>query len=320
MRAQRAPARLAIAVVLTASATGCSGSTGAGPPTPVTTSTPDRASPTTSSAASDAGGSSVAGGPSTAASPTPIKIPRTFDPKHFVAGGSDVNPWVPMVPGLQTVNRGFVTVGGRRIPHIKVTTITDVTKKIDGVRAIAVLDQDFDDGQLSEQAIDYLAEDVGGNVWYLGSYTEAYEGGQFLNAQDAWLAGVNGASAGLWLPGDPKAGSPPYYQVQIPGGEQSSAQVVQVGAKTCVPFDCFDDVVVVEEGGAEHKSWAPGVGGILTEPLSGSAQETEELINVRELGAKALAELSKEALRLDANAARTVPSVFGSSAPAVRER
>ena len=117
-----------------------------------------------------------------------------------------------------------------------------------------------------------------------------------------------------------RRGGPAFYQVQIPGGEQSSAQVVEVGAKTCVPFDCFDDVVVVEEGGAEHKYWAPGVGGILTEPLSGSAQETEELINVKELSATALAELSKETLRLDANAARTVPSVFGSSAPAVRER
>lgn len=313
MRAQRARAWLATAVALTALAMGCTGTTEARAPTPARTTPPDRASPTKSAAAS------AAGEPSTAASPTPIKIPRTFDPKHFAAGGSDVNPWQPMVPGLQTVARGFVTVGGRRIPHIKVTTITEVTKKIDGVKTILVLDQDFDDGQLTEQAIDYLAEDVGGNVWYLGSYTEAYEGGQFLNAQDAWLADVNGAAAGVYLPGDPKAGSPPYFQVQIPGGEQSTAQVVKVGAKTCVPFDCFDDVVVIEEGGAEHKYWAPAIGGVLTEPLSGSAQETEELINVRELGAKALAELSREALRLDANAARTVPSVFGSSAAAARE-
>jgi hypothetical protein len=314
MRAQQAAARLVMAIGLATLAMACTGATEAGAPTSTQPTPPEQPPPTKSPAAS------TAETPSTAASPTPIKIPRKFDPKNFVARGSDVNTWVPMAPGVQTVNRGFVTVGGRRIPHIKVTTVTDVTKRVDGVRAIVVLDQDFDDGQLSEQAIDYLAEDVGGNVWYLGSYTEAYEGGQFLNAQDAWLAGVNGAEAGLWFPGDPKAGSPPFYQVQIPGGEQSSAQVVKVGAKTCVPFDCFDDVVVVEEGGAEHKYWAPGVGGVLTEPLSGSAQETEELINIRELGSKALAELSKEALRLDANAARTVPSVFGPSAAAVRER
>jgi hypothetical protein len=225
-----------------------------------------------------------------------------------------------MTPGVQVIRKGFVNVGGRRVPHITVTTITDVTKKIDGVRAVLILDQDIDGGQISEQAVDYLAEDVGGNVWYVGSYTEAYEGGQFLNAQDGWLAGVSGAVAGLFFPGDPTPGSAPFFQVQVPGGEQSSAQVVKAGQRTCVPFDCFKDVIVVEEGGAEYKYWAPGVGQILTEPLSGVAQETEELINVKELSSSALAELSAEVLKLDAHAAKTVPSVFGPSAPAVRER
>ena len=258
--------------------------------------------------------------PHSSAKATPQKIPREFDPKNFDAGGSNVNQWVPTTPGVQVIRKGFVNVGGRRIPHVTVTTITDVTKKIDGVRAVLILDQDIDGGQISEQAVDYLAEDVGGNVWYLGSYTEAYEGGQFLNAQDGWLAGVNGAIAGLFFPGDPTPGSAPFFQVQVPGGEQSSAQVVKAGQRKCVPFDCFKDVIVVEEGGAEYKYWARGVGQILTEPLSGVAQETEELINVKELSSSALAELSAEVLKLDAHAAQTVPSVFGPSAPAVRER
>jgi hypothetical protein len=264
--------------------------------------------------------SSTSKPPHSSASPTPERIPRVFDPKNFDPAGSDFNQWVPMAPGVQIIRKGFVTVGGRRIPHLTVTTITDVTKKIDGVRSVLVLDQDIDGGQVSEQAVDYLAEDVGGNVWYLGSYTEAYESGQFLNAQDAWLAGVSGASAGLYFPGDPKPGSAPYYQVQVPGGEQSSAQVVKAGQRACVPFDCFKDVIVVLEGGAENKYWAPGVGQILTEPLSGIAQETEELINVKELSPSALSELSAEVLKLDAHAAQTVPSVFGPSNPAVRER
>ena len=222
------------------------------------------------------------------------------------------------MPGIQSVREGFVNVGGRRLPHVRVTTITDVTKIINGVRAILVLDQDFDGGQLSEQAIDYLAEDVGANVWYLGSYTEAYEGGQFLNAEDAWLAGVNGAVPGLYMPATPKTGTPPFYQTNIPGGEQSTAQVVKVGQRTCVPFKCYVGVVVIQEQGAENKYWAPGVGGILTEPLSGSAQETEELVNIKELSPKALAELSAEALKLDRNAAVHVSGVFGGSDPANR--
>ena len=277
--------------------------------------------PATSAASSTHPSPTTKASPSkTSSSPSPIKVPREFFPKNFGPELSHVNTWLPMSTGVQSVRRGFVTVGDRRIPHIRVTTVTDVTKKIDGVRAVLVLDQDFDDGQLSEQAIDYLAQDEGGNVWYLGSYTEAYEGGQFLNAEDAWLAGVNGAAVGLYFPGDPTVGSPPFTQVSIPGGEQSSAVVVKVGAKTCVPFDCFENVVVVEEDGSEHKYWAPGVGGILTEPLSGTAQETEELINIRELSPTALAELSKEVLRLDVHASSVAPSVFASSAAAVRER
>ena len=252
-------------------------------------------------------------------SPSNVKVPTSFDAKNF-GELYHVNPWFPMTAGVQTVQRGFVTVGSRRVPHIKITTVTDVTKKIDGVRTVLVVDTDVDDGQVSETAIDYLAQDVGGNVWYLGSYTEAYESGQFLNAEDAWLAGVNGAAVGLLFPGDPTVGGPSFMQVSIPGGEQSSAQVVKMGAKTCVPYDCFSDVVVVEENGSEHKYWAPGIGGILTEPLSGDAQETEELINIKELSAEALAEISKEALRLDAHAAQVAPTVFGGSNAAVRER
>jgi hypothetical protein len=223
-----------------------------------------------------------------------------------------------MAPGIQATMKGYVTVGSRRLPHVRVTTVTDVTKVVNGVRAVLVLDQDFDGGQLSEQAVDYLAEDEGGNVWYVGSYTEAYEGGQFLNASDAWLAGIDGAISGLYMPAAPERGTPPFDQTSIPGGEQSTAQVVKVGERTCVPFKCYTDVVVIQEQSAENKYWAPGVGGILTEPLSGTPQETEELVNITQLSANALAELSAEALKLDRHAAVYASSVFGGSKPAQR--
>jgi hypothetical protein len=293
---------------LFALASGCTGTDRAAAPSP---ETPTIASPPKTPTPSPTPTSSQTSSP-------PKKIPKTFDPKNFSASLTDVNRWVPMVPGIQTVTKGFVNVGGRRLPHDRVTTITDVTKRVNGVRAILVLDQDFDGGQLSEQAIDYLAEDEGGNVWYLGSYTEAYEGGRFINAEDAWLAGVNGAVPGLYFPAIPKAGTPPYYQTQIPGGEQTTARIAKVGQRTCVPFKCYTDVIVVEEGGAENKYWAPGVGGILTEPLSGGAQEVEQLVNITQLSPKALAELSAEALRLDRNASVQVPSVFAGSTPAKR--
>jgi predicted P-loop ATPase/GTPase len=129
---------------------------------------------------------------------------------------------------------------------------------------------------------------------------------------------VDGAVPGLYFPGNPRAGTPPFDQTSIPGGEQSTAQVVQVGQRTCVPFKCYTDVVVIQEQSSENKYWAPGVGGILTEPLSGSAQEIEQLVNIKQLSTAGLAELSGEALRLDRNAAAYVPSVFGRFEPAKR--
>src|SRR6186997_1888988 len=87
-------------------------------------------------------------------SPTPEKIPRVFDPQNFDPQGSDFNRWVPMTPGIQIVRKGTVPIGGGTVPHLTVTTITDVTKKINGVRSLVVLDQDIDAGQVSEQAVD----------------------------------------------------------------------------------------------------------------------------------------------------------------------
>ena len=229
------------------------------------------------------------------------------------------NPWQPLTPGLQSVARGYVNVGSRRLPHIRVYTVTDVVKVIDGVRSVAILDTDLDGGQVAEQALDFLSIDAHGTVWYRGSYTESYEGGRFLNAEDGWLAGRNGARAGIFMPAHPHVGTPAYYQQQVPGEEATTAQVIKARQTKCVPFRCFKNVVVILEGGAEYKYYAPGVGGIRTEPRSsGGPQETEELINVRQLGARGLAEVSAEVLKLDRHARTTMPDAFGAAPAAAR--
>jgi hypothetical protein len=231
------------------------------------------------------------------------------------------NQWFPLKPGYQSVRLGAVNRGSRRLPHRRVYTVTDVSKVISGVHTVIALDQDFDGGQIGEQALDYLAEDERGNVWYLGSYTEAYEGGRFVNANDGWLDGVKGGKAGIYMPADPKVGMAPYAQEHAPGDDPTIAKVVKSGVRTCVPFKCYRDVLVIEEGGSENKYFAPGVGGILTEPKShGGEEETEKLINLTQLSRRGLAELSAEALKLDRHAGSTVPDVFGASEPAERLR
>jgi hypothetical protein len=255
------------------------------------------------------GGSSDSGPP-----PPPVKAAN-----FGTSTATGANQWFPLKPGYQSVRLGAVNRGSRRLPHRRVYTVTDVSKEISGVRTVIALDQDFDGGQIGEQALDYLAEDRHGNVWYLGSYTEAYEGGRFVNANDGWLDGVNGGKAGIYMPADPKVGMAPYAQEHAPGDDPTIAEVVKSGVQKCVPFKCYRDVLVIEEGGSENKYFAPGVGGILTEPKSkGGEEETEKLVNLTQLSPRGLAELSAEALKLDRHAATTVPDVFGDSAPAQR--
>jgi hypothetical protein len=262
-------------------------------------------------------GNSSADERAAAAVPPPRLVPADY--------GADTatgrNRFFPLKPGSQSVRLGKVNRGSRRLAHRRVTTVTDVFKRIDGVQAVAILDQDFDGGQIAEQALDWLAVDRRGAVRYLGSYTEAYEGGRFVNANDGWLAGVKGAKAGIYMLARPRVGSPAYTQEDQPGSDPTVAKVVRSGARVCVPFKCYRGVLVIEEDGSENKYFAPGVGGIKTEPKRGGGEdETEELINLTQLRPRGLAELSDEVLKLDRHARSTVRDVFGPSRPARRRR
>ena len=245
------------------------------------------------------------------------KVSTTFDPRNFSQAATGANKWFPLQPGYQSVREGALNRGHRRLSHRRVYTVTDVYKEVNGVHTVLVLDQDVDGSEVAEQAVDYLAEDRTGNVWYLGSYTEAYEGGQFVNVNDAWLAGVRGGRPGILMLAAPGVGTR-YAQAYVPGEGSAQAKVSKTAQKKCVPFKCYTDVLIIEEGG-ENVFYAPGVGAIKTEPRrSGGENETEELINLTQLTQQGLAEFSAEALKLDEHARMTARQVFGNTAVAKR--
>ena len=329
MRSRRGLATMSALVISGAIVAGCSSGesssdTTSSDATSAETTAVATTGPPPSSAAPTSTGSSAAGTAGTTAAPTSTSVGVNADSERFDAGAFDDNPaegrnqWLPLTPGYQSVREGGVNKGSRRLPHRRVFTVTDVTKVIDGVRTVLVLDQDFDGGELAEQAIDYMAEDTEGNVWYLGSYTEAYEGGQFVNANDAWLAGVDGGEAGVVMMTDPTTDTPKYRQATVPGEGSAEAEVVATGESVCVPFNCYENVLVIEEDGSELTYFAPGVGGIKLEPESGDPQETDALINLTQLSAQGLAELSAEVMALDEHARSEASDVFGDSAPAER--
>jgi hypothetical protein len=261
---------------------------------------------------------SACGGGGGSSSPAKVTV-EPFEPANFGPPGTGPNKWIPFRFGYQTVREGGVNRGHRRLTHRRVYTVTDVAKEINGVRAVAVLDQDFDSGELAEQAIDWLVEDKSANVWNLGAYTESYEGGQFVNFTDAWLAGVKGGGPGILIKGDLRKGMAPWSQAKIPGHEASTAALVATDQSTCVPFKCYSGAVVVREGPSETKHYVEGVGSVRTDPNTSAGEgESELLINITQLSPTGLSEISGEVLRLEEHARAVAKDVYGGTRPATR--
>lgn len=248
----------------------------------------------------------------------PAKISTTrLDPKNFDDPATGRSSYDPLVPGTQSVREGSTRVGGRAVPHQVTTTVTDLYRTIGGVRTVISFDHEVDGGQVAQESIDYLAEDKAGNVWNLGGYTQQYEGGRFVAAQDAFLHGVNGATAGVLVQAHPSVTNP-VYSVSKPDREEDSvAEVIKVGVRHCVPFDCFKDVLIVREGKRsapdnEFKYYARDVGQIDNVPRGASVhKDVEKLVNLQKLSRSALTEFDKEALRLDRAAPTRAKRVFG---------
>lgn len=278
----------------------------------------------TASAAKGSGsvGSGAAGSGTVAAAAVDPNFEGTklpFDPANFVDPRQDTNPYHPLKPGLQWVRAGTTEVGSRVVPHAIITTMTDVMRVIDGVPTIAMLDESTDSDEVSQESIDYLALDKDGNVWILGGYTEDYEGGQYTNTDSAYLGAGNGAEVGVLAPAQVDANTPRWFIGAAPEEKASVGTPMKVGSRECVPFGCYDNVRVVQEGNVgapdnENKFYAPGVGVINNIPLDASLhQDTFDLRNFVELSPKGLAEASQTVLDLEEHARTTSPDVFGSA-------
>jgi hypothetical protein len=235
------------------------------------------------------------------------------------------NLWFPLTPGVQYIYEGFTEEAGRQLPHRIVFTVTDLTKQIGGLPTVVAWVLDYSDGDLVEAELAFYAQDNEGNVWFLGEYPEVYERGKLVEAP-AWLNGYKGARAGIVMKADPVAGAPSYSMGWGPAVNWTDrAQVVEVGAKTCVPADCFEDLVVIEEfsreepGAFQLKYYAPGVGNVRVDWRGDDATKEElELVGMRELTAASLAQVREAALELEARAYEISKEVYDQTPPSQR--
>jgi len=198
-----------------------------------------------------------------------------------------------------------------------------VTKVIDGVNAVAVWDRDFQNGQLVEEELAFMAQDDAGNVWSLGEYPEVHEDDGTVDAPDTWLAGHNDATAGVLMRADPKTNTSVYQQGRSPDIEfLDLAKVFKTDQKTCGPTGCYTGVLVVDEwnplaqpeDGHQFKYHAPGVGVVQIVGKGGTEQETLVLTKTHTLTAKEMAAATARTLVLDKRAYKLAKDVYGQTA------
>jgi len=209
------------------------------------------------------------------------------------------------------------------IPHRIEFTVTDLTKEIAGVRTVVAWVVDYSDGQVVEQEIAFYAQDNDGNVWYLGEHPEEYEDGEFVEAP-TWIAGLEDARAGIKMKADPQPGTPSYFQGWAPAVEWTDyGQADQMGQETCVPVDCYEEVLVIAESSLEEedayqlKYYARGVGNVQVGWRGEDAtQEELELVEYVQLSPEALAEVRAESLEMEEHAYEVSEDVYGQTPPA----
>jgi hypothetical protein len=207
-----------------------------------------------------------------------------------------------------------------------VFTVTDLTKEVDGVRVVVAWDLDYNNDRLEEAELAFFAQDLDGNVWHLGQYPEVYEDGKIVKAP-AWIAGLEGARAGIAMKADPELNTPSYAQGWGPQvGWNDRAEAYRMGEQTCVPVGCYSDVLVTREfsrtepGAFQLKYYAAEVGNVRVGWGGANEDEHEVLVltDIVHLTPEALAEVRQKVLEQERRAYDISPEVYGLTTPSER--
>ena len=217
-------------------------------------------------------------GTRTAAAGAAAAACSTLDPANFVSVID--NPYYPLPVGRVLVYRG-VRDGQTQVDRVEVL---DQTRVIGGVTATVVRDVAKHGSRLLEATTDWFAQDVAGNVCYLGEDTKAYDPNGQVDTSGSWLAGVDGALPGIIMLADPQVPDS-YYQEFYKGQAEDTAWITGHGGTLTIPYGTVHDVVtslehtVLEPRVFDQKIYAPGLGIVKEQAIAGG-QELAILVKV----------------------------------------
>lgn len=201
-----------------------------------------------------------------------------FDKNNFHNSLNIDNKYFPLKPGTTLTYRG--EKGGEKAKDVFV--VTDKTKVIAGVTTRVIEDTAYLSGKVAEVTEDWFAQDDDGNLWYMGEFTTELDTGSH---EGSWEAGVDGAKPGIIMEAHPMVGDH-FFQEFLKGQAEDQAKILDVNAKVCVQYGCFDHVIVTREwthldpGHTDHKFYAPGIGEIKERSIQGPL-EVIRLVDVQ---------------------------------------
>jgi len=248
---------------------------------------------------------------------------ENFNPDTFKNSTNIDNKWLPLKPGMQYVYDGITNDDeGNQVSRHLVVTVTDLTKVINGVNTVVSWDRDYNDDSLVEAELAFYAQDDNGTIWRMGEHPEEYKDGKFIGAP-TWFSGVADSIAGIEMQGAPQNGQPSYSQGWAPAVDFTDrGQIYQMDQKVCVPADCYESVLIVDETSKAEpdahqlKYFAPGVGNIKVGwKGEDETKEKLELTEVNQLSADELAEVHAEALKEEQHAYEVSKDVYGETPP-----
>jgi len=180
------------------------------------------------------------------------------------------NPFMPAMPGMSWVYDGE-SDGAKQVNKI---VVTSETKVLMGVTCVGVHDTVEEEGELTEDTIDWFAQDTDGNVWYFGEDTKELENGKVTSTEGSWQAGKDGAYPGIIMEAKPTPDGP-YRQEYLAGEAEDMAKVIKLDGTVSNSYGDFTDVLVTEEwsdlepGVLERKYYVSGIGMISSEIIKG---------------------------------------------------
>jgi len=187
------------------------------------------------------------------------------------------NPLFPLVPGT-TYRYEDRSGSGESV----IVEVLEDTRVVNGILATVVRDRVYEAGTLTEDTYDWFAQDVAGNVWYLGEDSREIEAGRVTGTEGSWEWGVDGALPGIIMWADPaSAVGRDYRQEYYRGVAEDWGRVVATNQSVTVAAGPFTGCVVTQdwsglEHGSERKTYCPDVGPVLEQ----SGAERLELVSV----------------------------------------